>query len=111
MEVRIHGSHMSVDDELRNLAEEKVVRAAKVFDDANFADVEFTEEHNPRLAAERFIALGQFFEGLHGPEIGRLGRNPPEESLEPILDPFGLLASALDDDRFRCIFKVRPGLF
>jgi len=53
VEVRIHGSHMSVDDELRNLAEEKVVRAAKVFDDANFADVEFTEEHNPRLAAER----------------------------------------------------------
>jgi len=28
--------------------------AAKVFDDANFADVEFAEEHNPRIAAERF---------------------------------------------------------
>ncbi len=54
MEVRIHGNHMSVDDELRRLAEEKVIRATRVFDDAIFADVEFTEEHNPRIAAERF---------------------------------------------------------
>jgi putative sigma-54 modulation protein len=54
VEVRIHSSHMSVDTELRNLAEEKVVRAAKVFDGANFADVEFSEEHNPRITAERF---------------------------------------------------------
>ncbi len=54
MEIRIHGNHMSVDDELRRLAEEKVARAAHAFDDANFADVEFNEEHNPRIAEERF---------------------------------------------------------
>jgi len=54
VEVRIHGNHMSIDDELRGLAEAKVTRAARVFDDANFADVEFTEEQNPRITAERF---------------------------------------------------------
>ena len=53
MEVRIHGNHMSLTDELRTLAEDKVAHASRVFDDAAFADVEFTEEHNPRLAAER----------------------------------------------------------
>lgn len=54
MEVRVHGNHMSVDQELRSLAEDKVTRATRVFDDAQFADVEFTEEHNPRIAAERY---------------------------------------------------------
>lgn len=54
MEIRIHGNHMSIDEELRRLAETKVARAARVFDDADFADVEFSEEHNPRIAAERF---------------------------------------------------------
>ena len=54
MEVRIHGNHMSLDHDLRILAEEKVIHASRVFDDAAFADVEFSEEHNPRIASERF---------------------------------------------------------
>ena len=54
VEVRIHGNHMSIGNELRDLVEVKVSRAARVFDDAEFADVEFTEEHNPRITAERF---------------------------------------------------------
>lgn len=55
MEVRIHGNHMDVSDGLRVLAEGKVVRAARVFDDAaEYADVEFTEEQNPRISEERF---------------------------------------------------------
>lgn len=53
MEVRIHGNHMALDDELRQLAEDKVVHAARMFDDTDFADVEFTAERNPRIAAER----------------------------------------------------------
>lgn len=54
MEFRIHGNHMTLDDELKGIAEEKVVRAAKVFEGTDFVDVEFSEESNPRLADERF---------------------------------------------------------
>jgi putative sigma-54 modulation protein len=54
VEVRVHGNHMTISEELRTMAEQKVIRATKVFDDAQFADVEFTEEHNPRITAERF---------------------------------------------------------
>ena len=54
MEVRIHGNHTTLDDDLRDLAATKVTHASRVFDDTDFADVEFTEEHNPRIADERF---------------------------------------------------------
>ncbi len=55
MEVRIHGKHMDVSDGLKTLAENKVAHAARVFDEAaTFADVEFTEEQNPRISEERF---------------------------------------------------------
>jgi putative sigma-54 modulation protein len=48
---------MDVSEGLRNLTEEKVVHAFRVFDDAAaFADVEFTEEQNPRISEERFRA-------------------------------------------------------
>ena len=54
MEVRVHGSHTTIGDRLRELAIEKVSHAGRVFGDADFADVEFTEEHNPRISEERF---------------------------------------------------------
>ena len=55
MEVRIHGKHMDVSDGLKTLAEDKVVHAARVFDDAvSLADVEFTQEQNPRISEERY---------------------------------------------------------
>jgi putative sigma-54 modulation protein len=44
---------MSVSEDLRLLAEEKITRSARVFEDLGAVDVEFTEEQNPRLAAER----------------------------------------------------------
>jgi putative sigma-54 modulation protein len=54
VEVRVHGTSTTVGEELRLLAEEKVVHAARVFEDALFADVEFSEESNPRISDERF---------------------------------------------------------
>ncbi|NQV06597.1 ribosome-associated translation inhibitor RaiA [bacterium] len=54
MEVRVHGIHMTVGRELTTLAEEKVIHAVRIFDDAVYADVEFTAEQNPRLSAERY---------------------------------------------------------
>jgi len=53
VEVRVHGKRMSVGDDLRLLAEEKVARSARVFEDLGPVDVEFADEQNPRLVAER----------------------------------------------------------
>jgi putative sigma-54 modulation protein len=53
VEVRVHGTHTDLSDELKALAEEKVSHAARVFEDARFADVEFSEEANPRIT-DRF---------------------------------------------------------
>jgi putative sigma-54 modulation protein len=54
MEIKIHGNQMTVSDEMRTLADEKVSRAARVFDDVRYADVEFSKEHNPRISDERY---------------------------------------------------------
>jgi len=53
VEVRVHGTHFDLNEDLTALAVEKVVHATRMFDDARFADVEFSEESNPRIA-ERF---------------------------------------------------------
>ncbi|MCB2224738.1 MAG: ribosome-associated translation inhibitor RaiA [Actinobacteria bacterium] len=50
MEVRVHGTNVQLTDGLTALAEEKVAHAARVFEDARFADVEFSEETNPRIS-------------------------------------------------------------
>lgn len=54
MELRIHAIHMHLDDEIQQLAEAKIARAVKVFDETDFVDVEFIEESNPRMAGERY---------------------------------------------------------
>lgn len=54
MEVLVHGTNTTVGDELRVLAEEKVAHAARVFEDTLFADVEFSEESNPRISNGRY---------------------------------------------------------
>jgi putative sigma-54 modulation protein len=55
MEVRIHTRNTTIDDRIRTLVAEKLGHAAKVFENqVSGMDVEFSEEHNPRLAAERY---------------------------------------------------------
>ncbi len=54
MEVRVHGNHTTIAPDLRDLAADKVAHAARVFDDVLFADVEFSEEQNPRIADGRY---------------------------------------------------------
>ena len=54
MDVRMHGRNFHIDDRFRELAESKIARAAKFFEGAGSADVEVTEEKNPRIADERF---------------------------------------------------------
>jgi putative sigma-54 modulation protein len=52
VEVRVHGTHFQLNDNLVAFASEKVAHATRMFD-VLFADVEFSEESNPRIA-ERF---------------------------------------------------------
>lgn len=54
MDVRVHGKSFQVSTELREMANEKVVRAGRIFDDGSVADVEFEHRPNPRLIDERY---------------------------------------------------------
>jgi putative sigma-54 modulation protein len=54
VEVRVHAKGTTVGDELRALAEEKVGHAARLFDDAYSADVEFSGEQNPRITGDKY---------------------------------------------------------
>ena len=54
MDVKMHGRNFHIEDKLRELAESKIARAAKFFDGVSSADVEVTEERNPRIADERY---------------------------------------------------------
>lgn len=55
MAVRVHARNTTVDDGFRELVVEKLGHAARVFEhQVADIDVEVTEEHNPRLASERF---------------------------------------------------------
>jgi len=50
VEVRVHGTHFHPSEDLKAFAEGKVAHAARMFEDTRFADVEFSEERNPRIA-------------------------------------------------------------
>jgi putative sigma-54 modulation protein len=53
VEVHVRGKRMSVSDDLRRVAEEKMGRSSRAFEDVGPIDVEFTDEQNPRQAGER----------------------------------------------------------
>ena len=54
MTVRIHGRNMQVSDTIKEIAEDQITHAARIFDNGGTVDVEFTENQNPRLVAERY---------------------------------------------------------
>ncbi len=49
MTVRVHARNMSVTSDIREVAEERVRHAGRIFDDGGAIDVEFTELRNPRI--------------------------------------------------------------
>lgn len=53
MDVRVHGKNMRVEDDVNDVAMDKIGRAGRIFDDGSVADVEFSEMRNPRSAGER----------------------------------------------------------
>jgi putative sigma-54 modulation protein len=54
LDVKTHGRNFQIEDRFREAAANKITRAAKFFDGIGSADVEVTEERNPRIADERF---------------------------------------------------------
>jgi len=88
VDIRIHGTHTTVTDELRELAEQKVGHAARVFDDATqFADVEFSEEHNPRITDERYRVEITAVAAGHTVRV-EVAESDPRSALERAADVF-----------------------
>ena len=54
MDVRVHGKNIRVEDDVNDIAVDKIGHASRIFDDGSVADVEFSEARNPRSAGERF---------------------------------------------------------
>lgn len=54
MEVKLHSRNTSLDEKFRQAAESKVTHAARYFEQIVIADVEISEEQNPRLAPEKY---------------------------------------------------------
>ncbi len=54
MNVRVHGRNMDLADDLRDLAEERIEHAGRIFDGLNAADIEFSENANPRNSDGRY---------------------------------------------------------
>ncbi len=50
MKVRVHARHVDVSPEIRALAERKLAAIARLLPPDATADVEFSEERNPRIA-------------------------------------------------------------
>lgn len=54
MKVQLHSRNGHLDDGFRATAEQKLTKAAKVFDGVGDVDLEVSERTNPRRAAERY---------------------------------------------------------
>lgn len=54
MDVRVHGKNMRVAEDVASVAVDKIEHAGRIFDDGSAADVEISENRNPRSAGERY---------------------------------------------------------
>ncbi|MEX2423646.1 MAG: ribosome-associated translation inhibitor RaiA [Acidimicrobiia bacterium] len=54
LDIRVHARGTDLDPDFRVLVEEKLQKAAKIFDHAGDVDVELTEEHNPRRTDDKY---------------------------------------------------------
>ena len=57
MDIRVHGKHMQVSEELREAALRKLAHASRIFGDSGSADVEFVEHRNPRIDARFSVEI------------------------------------------------------
>lgn len=57
MNVRVHARHVAIPPDLRALAEQKLEAIARLLPPDATADVEFSEERNPRIAASQIAEI------------------------------------------------------
>ena len=87
MDVRVHGANLHLTTKIKNLAEEKVEHASRIFGDHSAVDVEFTEAHNPRIADDRVrVEITSF---VHGQIVRAEAAGPDDRSaLDRAIDKF-----------------------
>ena len=66
MEITVSARHTDISPALRAAAEEKIGRLSRFLDGMDRAEVHFSEEHNPRIAAKEVCEVS--LEG-HGPHV------------------------------------------
>jgi putative sigma-54 modulation protein len=54
VDIRVHSNHMELSEELRDLAIDRIEHATRVFEGVEQIDVEFSEQHNPRISAGKY---------------------------------------------------------
>ncbi len=55
MEIKVHGNHTQVPDDIRALVNQKLGHSERIFEGKiGLTDVELSEESNPRIAADKF---------------------------------------------------------
>ena len=57
MDVRVHARHVAIPPDLRAIAEQKLEAIARLLPPDATADVEFSEERNPRIAASHIAEI------------------------------------------------------
>lgn len=56
MDVRVHGKNSQVSEAIKQLAEDRLAHAGRIFDAGGSADIELTEHQNPRNSEGRWTA-------------------------------------------------------
>jgi putative sigma-54 modulation protein len=87
LEIRVHARGTDLDPVFRASVEDKLQKAAKVFDHAGDVDVELTEEHNPRRSDDKFRLE---LTSLTGGRVLRIeaAAPTPEAALDDAVDRF-----------------------
>ena len=57
MDVRVHARHVAIPPDLRAMAEQKLEAITRLLPPDATADVEFSEERNPRIAASHIAEI------------------------------------------------------
>jgi len=84
MQVVVRSRNLEVPASLRTIAERKIHRLERVARDASRAEVDFAEEHNPRIAERSHCAVTVHVRG--GTITAHAAAAQPEAALDLVLD-------------------------
>ena len=78
MDIRVHGANLHLTEKIKDLTQQKVENASRIFGDSAAADVEFTEAHNPRIADHRFRV--EITSSVHGQMVRAEAGGPDDRT-------------------------------